>query len=325
MKRLLDRTKDYLERLLPGHVQFMGSVSPQLPYYLLDAFEFHLARVIDQEVVFIAPKPGAGTEEDVVRMLAAIHARIKQIPIYVVDGMDALTRRRLIQAGMNFVVPGNQLFAPHLAVDLRERMRGLHDSRATRLSPATQAMLISVLLRGEERFNASSLAEELGYTPMTASRAGKELEHWQLVNVERFGRARVLHLVDSPRDVWQRARQYLASPVMRVIPLSGHEWLDKSLVRLAGETALSFHTMITGPVLPVYAIDQLNWRATRESDQAGKLEVQPELELQIWSYSTRLGKEGRTVDPLSLILSLQDASDPRVEIAVEELESTIWK
>jgi hypothetical protein len=79
--------------------------------------------------------------------------------------------------------------------------------------------------------------------------------------------------------------------------------------------------MLTEPQWPTYAVGQAVWKAAA---QAG-LEMLPEpipgaCEWEIWHYSPALVRDGDTVDPLSLTLSLQGSQDERVQLALEELK-----
>ena len=51
------------------------------------------------------------------------------IIVYSTDRLTAGTRARLIKAGVAFAVPGNLLFVPELATDLREHFRGPKPAR----------------------------------------------------------------------------------------------------------------------------------------------------------------------------------------------------
>ena len=62
--------------------------------------------------------------------------------------------------------------------------------------------------------------------------------------------------------------------------------------------------------------------------KAADLEVQAALddeacEWQIWSYAPILVANDKAVDPLSLWLSLQGATDDRVQLALDELEKRL--
>ena len=86
-------------------------------------------------------------------------------------------RKRLIEQKVPFLVPGNQLYLPDLGINLREYFRKPPVAPDTALSPATQAMLIIVLLRKPWRaeWQPAEVVNELGYTAMTLSLAVKEL------------------------------------------------------------------------------------------------------------------------------------------------------
>lgn len=326
MTALFSKAAVYLDRLLPGYVHVRERVVPDLPYFLLDAFDFQAASMVGQEVLLVALKPADAPPGDLLTMLAAIHAQTAALMIYVADGMDARQRRRLIEAGVSLLVPGNQLFAPAIALDLRERFRSVPVTPAARLSPATQAILISVLLGTDEVFNASASARRLGYTAMTASRATRELALLSLADTERAGKNQRTVLRASRQHTWEQARQYMASPVVRTLQLPDRQDLDTSRIRLAGETALSRLTMVTAGHMPTYAIDHQHWRTLREAADNRDVDAAPGIALQIWSYTPLLGAEraADTVDPLSLIVSIEKTTDPRLEAALRELERQLW-
>jgi hypothetical protein len=89
----------------------------------------------------------------------------------------------------------------------------------------------------------------------------------------------------------------------------------------AGLSALACHSMLAEPPVPIYAVSSAQWRA---AVRAG-LEVLPEAlpgacQWQVWSYTPALLPDSKTVDPLSLTLSLQDEADERIQLALDELK-----
>jgi hypothetical protein len=79
--------------------------------------------------------------------------------------------------------------------------------------------------------------------------------------------------------------------------------------------------MLTEPTWPVYAMTATDWKA---ATAAGVRELpEPEAgaqEWQLWSYSPALLPDATTVDPLSLMLSLRDNADDRIQLALDELK-----
>jgi hypothetical protein len=82
--------------------------------------------------------------------------------------------------------------------------------------------------------------------------------------------------------------------------------------------------MLTDPKWPVYAMTTAQWKAAMV---AGVQELpEPEVgaqEWQVWSYSPALMPDTTTVDPLSLTLSLQENTDDRVQLALDELKGQL--
>ncbi|HMM77943.1 MAG TPA: hypothetical protein PJ986_19750 [Gammaproteobacteria bacterium] len=224
---------------------------------------------------------------------------------------------------MPFLVPGNQLYLPDLGIDLREYFREPMRAAQTALSPATQAMLIAVLLRRPWRaeWQPAEVVGELGYTPMTLSRAVKELTTAGIATLRTEGRARWLHAERTAAQTWEHARPLLRSPVKRRVWVLPPPKSRPRPLRLAGLSALARFSMLTEPQWPTYAVGQAEWKA---ATQVG-FETLPEpipgaCECEIWHYSPALVRDGDTVDPLSLTLSLQGNQDERVQLALDELK-----
>jgi len=85
---------------------------------------------------------------------------------------------------------------------------------------------------------------------------------------------------------------------------------------------LARYSQLAEPALPVYAVDFAKWKALTQ----GGLPTPPEsqagaFQLQVWNYTPIPMPDNKTVDPLSLTLSLQNDSDERVQGALEELQA----
>jgi hypothetical protein len=184
-------------------------------------------------------------------------------------------------------------------------------------------MLIAMLLHRPWRdtWQPAELGRSLGYTAMTASRAARELTDAGLVTAHTRGRTRLLHVQHPPRATWERATPLLQSPVTR------RAWVQGSIQpppRLAGLSALARLTDLADPSVPVYAVTTSQWR---DATAAG-LTMEPEpapggSAWEVWRYSTTLSRAGDTVDPLSLLLSVRDDTDERVQLAVQQVEEQL--
>jgi len=296
----------------------------KLPYFLQEAFEVRELKLLERQVLLAidqrADRAGLANvrgQLDKLRHIAGMPV------VYVTRTLASYERKRLIEQKVPFLVPGNQLYLPDLGIDLREYFRKATIAAQTALSPATQAMLITVLLRRPWRaeWQPAEVVGELGYTAMTLSRGVKELTAAGLATLRIEGRARWLHTERTAAQTWEHAKPMLRSPVKRrvwVLPLPKSR---QRPLRLAGLSALARYSMLTEPQWPTYAVGQGEWKA---AVQAG-LEMLPEpmpgaCEWEIWHYTPALVPSSDTVDPLSLTLSLQGNEDERVQLALDELK-----
>lgn len=297
-----------------------------LPYYLRDAFEFWRLDIYGAPVLLALDQyhHTPGTLSDLRIRLGKIRELTALPVIYAVEALTSYERKRLIEQKVAFVVPGNQLYLPDLGLDLREYFRQRPRINAEKLSPSAQAILITILLRPTwtHEWHPAETAQRLGYTPMTLSRAMRELAATGLVNTQKQGRVQVLEIPGQPREIWHQALQRLRSPVQRVAWTNGPIAGSPS-TRLAGLTALASLSMLNDPRVPVQAISLSVWNALNSA-----VDVLPEAQIgayewQLWSYAPALLPGSDTVDPLSLILSLRDNSDERVQSALDELEAQL--
>lgn len=296
----------------------------KLPYFLQEAFVVRELKLLDRQILLAidqrADRPTLATirgQIDKLRQLAEMPV------VYVTRTLASYERKRLIEQKVPFLVPGNQLYLPDLGIDLREYFRKPTAAAQTALSPATQAMLIAVLLRRPWRaeWQPAEVVGELGYTAMTLSRAVKELTAAGLATLRIEGRARWLHTERTAAQTWERAKPMLRSPVKRRVWVLPPPKSRPRPLRLAGLSALARFSMLTEPQWPSYAVGQAEWKAATQ----GGFETLPEplpgaCEWEIWHYSPAIVRDSDTVDPLSLTLSLQGNQDERVQLALDELK-----
>lgn len=329
MLTLNDAVQRYLQEVLgiPAPKLRPWARESELPYFLRDAFQINELDLLGHSVLLVidrkTDKPRLGqvrVQLDKVRALAG------QPVLYCTAALASYERKRLIEQKVPFIVPGNQLYLPDLGIDLREYFRRRSIAVAAALSPSAQAILITALLRRpwQSEWQPSVVAAALGYSPMTLSRAVKELTAAGLATPCMHGRTRCLRMVRTPRDTWEQARPLLRTPVKRSVWVHADKAIAAQPSLLAGLSALAHHSMLAEPKWPTYAISPTQWRAAM---QAG-IEVLPEAaagacEWQLWSYAPELLVGGSVVDPLSLMLSLQNNPDERIQLALDEIKAQL--
>ena len=295
----------------------------KLPYFLQDAFELCELRLLEHRYLLAENRRNEALPPRRLRDQLNKLEQATGLPVvFVTHALLSHERKRLIEQKVPFIVPGNQLYLPTLGLDLREYFRQSPASDSASLSPATQALLISALLRvpWEADWQPGSVIAALGYTAMTSSRAIRELCAAGVATVRQEGRTRVLHMDRAPADIWQHVKPKMSTPVKRT------NWVRlpvkmQRLYPIAGMSALACYSNVVEPTAPVQALSAAQWKIAKAADlQVLAAPDEEAYEWQIWNYAPILAPNNKAVDPLSLWLSLQGATDDRVQLALDELE-----
>lgn len=248
----------------------------------------------------------------------------RQIVVLVLPGLSAFRRDRLVQNGIPFIVPGTQLFIPPFA-DLCEQYA--RHVRVEKLSAAAQAAVLHQLRHKQAKaMPLNAWAAKLGYSPMTLTKVRDELVAAGLCVPPPTPRARGLHFRYEGRDLWDKARASLRSPVLRRMWIHLHAPPPEGLPR-AGMSALADLTMIADDPIPTYACHSSDVKGFLLGSHFAQCKHREEANalLECWRYAPGLFAQEGIVDRLSLDLSLADSADERVRLACSELlEQGSW-
>jgi DNA-binding MarR family transcriptional regulator len=319
--------REYLQETLGIEVSpARWSHSRRLPLFLRDGYAYFEITILAQPFLLMYDEGHAPRSPATVRKhMAQVRTKWDGDIIYVRRQLAAYERKRLIEQSIPFVIPGNQMYLPMLGIDLREHFRKRHQTAPT-LSPAAQLVVLYLLLRAaEEVHTPAELADRLGYTKMSMSRAFNELEAEELGDLFRRGRKRCLTLGMPRRDLWEKALPLLRSPVKQRHRISAQPDAKSSQGEMAwliaGLSALANYSMLANPQTPVVATTPKRWKVLRnrfgwQPAAAGDPDA---LEIETWSYDPKLLSTGKSVDRLSLYLSLKDDDDERVQGSLDEM------
>jgi hypothetical protein len=301
--------------------------SHHLPLFLQDNYVYYLAKIQGLEfLLMVDSSEGERPPSIVGKHLKQVEIKWGGDVVYVREQVSAYIRKRLIEAGIQFIVPGNQLYLPVLAVDLREYFRRKR-KRVQKFSPATQALVLFWIYNqggiGRERTTPTQMAHILGYTKMTMSRAFKEVDGVldEILTVDETVNENKNTV--SGRELLEKLQPYWRNPVNRRHYLPKNDF-DRGIGLRAGLAALSAYSMLAEPAEEIYAVSQSEWKDLVKKRNILVLD-HPDtqtMKVEVWSYSPKLfaqqGLKG-AVDPLSLYFTLKENHDERIEMALDEL------
>jgi DNA-binding MarR family transcriptional regulator len=336
MNKLIQEVKTYLQEVL-GVVDVCGywgeqwTDERQLPFYLQNLYTFILSEVLGKPCLFMICRTSTGETPAVVRKhWMTVNDRYPGDVIYVVEGVSSFNRKRLIEQRVPFIVPGKQLYIPMLGIDLREHFQQSKKPEKQWLSAAAQVLVLREILGRDLRtLAAKELAELLGYSAMTLTRAIKELVDRELAIAEMVGREKRVEFDLQKRELWQKAKLNLHNPIKKQVWVAKqnlNDLIKEAGAKVAGESALAEFTMIAHPKNQILAVNASEWPGIKKLMNIEELDAWDLdcVQIQLWRYSPASASIDELVDPLSLWLSFENTSDERIEMARDDLLEQAW-
>jgi len=317
----------YLKKVLGLNVSFGYSLNYDdvLPAYLASAFVFYGMRVQSRDFLLVGEGPDTEFSPSQLKTRLETIGKQLQIPvIYTANSLAKDSRRDLIKYRVSFIIPGQQLYLPELAMDFKERYSG-EKPRVKSLAPLSQVSALHPLLNRTYRdFSNTDLFNKMGYSTATASRVISELSGLGILSCKSINKSQICSWTSMGKELWQRLLPYLSSPVKSFAWFSGESKMAVQYPR-AGLSALSLFSRIAEPEIPVFACSVATFKNLSKTLDSRPYAWHGSILIQAWNYDPDLLGDGFSVDPLSLYLSMLDDPDERTQICLEEmLEVFTW-
>ena len=311
---------DYLNQVLGLQVTYRQEPPKNLPNYIYSKYALKSAILDGREVVFLYPRDSLDGIDVIKKHIARVRETTQANVVMVPEHITSRQRDYMIRERIPFVVEGKQIYLPFMAAYLQER--GLGEVKdAGIILPSAQVLFLYYIYHGAGKVATGSATEALGFSPMSISRASKQLEALGLVQLEKKGVQNYLITDKSPKELFESAAGILLNPVKRTIYVPS-DAVDESLPG-SGLSALCAYSDLNPPSIPCVASDSIaKWeKAAFRKPQS----TSDDCAVELWRYDPRKLTEGKIVDPLSLSLSLRDNWDERVEQAIEMMIQQVWR
>lgn len=300
-----------------------------VPLFLRSTYRVHEARLLGRRFVFAVERAdrGSATPMERAKHVELLRTALRADVALVLRGVPTHDRNRLVQRGVPFVVPGRQMYLPFLALDLRERGPRLVSTNRETLSAAAQVVVLRRLIGGPvEDLTLAELAEVTGYSRMTMTNVGGELETFSLCTVERKGRTKHIVFDANGPKLWEQALPLMGSPVRKTSWV--RDWSASLRGRIAaGLSALAGYTNMADDDIPCFALWHKNYLAQERRGDIVECRHKDDAEavVESWAYDPTRLTDGERVDRLSLYLALRGTTDERIEKELRVLlEGVRW-
>jgi hypothetical protein len=340
MDHKMEQTLRYIKETLgiqPTATPIAKSYLYKLPMYIHETFKLYHTEMFNTKIIFAKLK----TEDEL--SVQQTEKQVKQIGnlfnqkvVVVLENVQAYNRKRLIEKGINFIVPGKQFYMPDMLVDLRESFVHTNMSQKKEsLLPSAQFLLIYHIIHRKqhsklEEHPFKEIARKLDYTSMSITNAIENLKYHKLVEVqgekEKFIRFRY-----ERHELWNIVHQQnlLVNPVIKTVFVD--EKPKDLFLLLSNASAMPVYTDLNPSRQEYYAIEKMVFYSLQKSNAlVNQNDYEGKYALEVWKYNPltlvdELLNNRAVVDPLSLYLSIKDRKDERIEIALDQiLEKFIW-
>lgn len=306
-----------------------------LPIYISQAYKLYNVTIFNKDIVLVELK----NEDDlsilqVDKHLQLLKNNLNKIVVLVLGNIFSYNRKRLIEKGINFIVPEKQLFMPELLINLSENY-AQRKTKLKSLMPSSQFLLLFHIIHRNnnwkvEEHSFKEIANKLNYTPMAVSYAVDDLKNHGLIEVMGEKEKYIKFNLDR-NELWHVAQEknLLGNPVLKTIYVD--ELPQNVFMLKANASALPAYTDLNPSQQQYFAIEKTVFYGLQKNNTLrNPNENEGKYALEIWKYDpitlvNELHNDIAVVDPLSLYLSLKNSHDERIEMALDQIiEKYIW-
>ena len=183
------------------------------------------------------------------------------------------------------------------------------------------SIFIWILYQSKDEFYINEALEVIKVSNMTLTRAYRQLCATKLFKEHKNGRKIYLTTHLNKLNLFNQMKSYLQSPIKKQGFILNSD-IDDYMI-LSGESALSQYSFINPPKMKIYAVDKVNSNHIVIQNEYYSQEEQ--VVLQIWKYNPLLfSHDQKNIDKISLIISLSDNIDERLDREIKQLSENIF-
>ncbi|WP_321330849.1 helix-turn-helix domain-containing protein [uncultured Bacteroides sp.] len=299
------------------------AILSSLPIFITHGYLFRFFEIDGISVLFVERKSEIDANiAQVQKQLNLIKERSNMRVAWIVGKLSTYQRRKCIEAHINYVIPGSQIYLPELYINISDKAPKVITQREM-LLPSSQLLILYHLQKeniGEMSF--TEIARKLGYSKKTISKIADDLLSKDICEV--FGsKEKYFNFKYSGLELWQQTEPVMQTPILKQLYLT--QEVDIELPKSEDE-ALAHHTFLSETGHRCYAIGKSEFEKQdkdgywRHSDL-----TEGDCLLQVWKYDPKVLSGDGYIDALSLYLCFRDSEDERVAAEIDKLiKERIW-
>lgn len=287
------------------------------------SYVFYDGSYLGVPMLFAEPKKGNPTPKACQQTGNRLSGLYGLPVVFILQSGPTYERSRLMDKGVYFVMSGQYAYLPMLVATEKSSNR----TRAKVLSPVAQYLLLSHLqAKSIEGLTAREIAPLVPYSYESVTLGITCLSDVGLAEKVKTGqRSKAIHFLERGKALWDKAEAYLTNPVEDMFFCDAFNAADSYPV--CGINALAYYSRLNPDAEKILALTVKEYRELRSKGAfVRQNQYDGNFVVEVWKYPPLMAEGGDCVDKLSLILSLKEEADPRVENEVEHLKGCVeWK
>lgn len=315
----------YLRENIDEHAQidrWSGQVN--LPLILTDKYSFFEVSILNKRCVLVEEVVESSSIIEMKKHMKLIMKKNDVNVVFLFKHISQFKRKNMIKERIPFVVENGQMYLPFLGLDLSQETKAKL-KKVDMFSGIVQMAYLYFLYDEHLEINATELADKFGISKMHAVRTLNVLYDLGLLIYTvggKTGRSKNYKRISNP-EYYRVGRDYLKNPIQKTVFV---KTIDKSYP-YAGLDALARISMLNPSLRRVLAIsksefENIKSQVVKDYDQIKNEEL---IEVEVWDYDPMFFSKNDIVDILSLVKSIENIKDERVEKeTIKLLEGESW-
>ena len=257
------------------------------------------------------------------KMLPKYEQFFKSPIVYGFKHITTYQRKSLIENGIPFISKNSQIYIPFLGVYFARADKTDYVETIEKSFSPTEQMLFLLFLYGEDQYTKTEAYKAIKMSPMSISRASRRLSDLGLITEQKSGNEIIMRIKDDKMYLYRKCEPLLINPIQQISYV-----LNKRVYTCTpscGEYSLSLRTDLGYPEYVEYAFYKDKFNINKEEIIDPGLNENIDLAcIQLWKYDPNIFAINQMVDPVSLIQTLKDSDDERVQASLKKVEGEIW-
>ena len=295
---------------------------PRAPFYLRDGYTFSVVAWNNQKCLLVKPKMSSVRLPTLKKQFSIVKSLTEYPCALVMDELTSQQRKNLLTDHIPFVAAPYQVYFPFWGCSFTAQFK-THTTPEGLMTPTTQLVFLYLFytLNGG-RTTAAKISDRLGLAKVSVARAIDDFVSSGLFAITVEGTRKWISMPANKSEQINTAIKRMRTPVEKTIYISTVP--RDAHYMIGGVRALAQFTMINAGELDGCLVYSKKGFTSLQREYI--ISEKDFLDfgghpVEVWSYDPNLLSAGERVDDLSLLLSLSDNSDERIQMCVDTIRT----